>query len=100
MVKLWLSPLILYGKRLPGLLIETMEFHHIGLPDQTESQRTHGEAVFNPYTATGLAVLLMNFLMHDPAFDGKKVLIPSLLYMNKGAAARAIVIMGKRRDHY
>jgi hypothetical protein len=37
MVKLWFAALILYGKRLPGLLIETMEFHHIGLSDQTES---------------------------------------------------------------
>jgi hypothetical protein len=38
MVKLWFAALILYGKRLPGLLIETMEFHHIGLSDQAESQ--------------------------------------------------------------
>jgi hypothetical protein len=66
-----------------------MEFDYISLADEAETQRPNRHAIFDADISSRFMIRRVNFVMHDPALGSKKILIPQLLDVDKGALALA-----------
>ncbi len=86
-VRLGLPPLVLHGEGAPGTVRAAVKLHDIGLPDQPQAQRPERHAVVDPDVAPRFVALVVDALMHDPAFGGASAFRPRLLDMDERALA-------------